>query len=220
MGIYVTPIPKLTEFATPAITFGTAAADGAATSTIRSDSGVIAFNTSVPDAITYGQSGGAGSVNFASRIDHLHAMAANPLADIRCSAYNDSAQVISNTTETPIALNQTTFDTDSMHDDSTNNTRVIFTTAGTYVVTTHASFASNATGYRKITLRLNGSTIVNQIRVAGFSATDNFTTMCTIWTFDADDYVEMVVYQNSGGNLNAETYAPYGSTVTAVKVLG
>jgi len=76
MAIHVTPIPKLTEFATPAITLGTAAGAGSALSTIRSDSGIVAFNAATPDAITYGQSGQTGSANFASRIDHAHGMAA------------------------------------------------------------------------------------------------------------------------------------------------
>ena len=38
MTIHVTPIPKLTEFATPSITIGAAAAAGSATTVIRSDS--------------------------------------------------------------------------------------------------------------------------------------------------------------------------------------
>ena len=76
MPIHVTPIPRLTAFTTPAITLGTAAAEGSALTSIRSDSGIVAFNTATPDAITYGQSGATGSANFASRIDHAHAMAA------------------------------------------------------------------------------------------------------------------------------------------------
>lgn len=220
MTIHVTPIPKLTEFATPAITLGTTAAAGTATSTVRSDSGVVAFNASVPDAITFGQSGGAGSVNFASRIDHLHAMAASPLQDIRCAVYSDAQQSLANSSEVALAFNQESFDTDSMHDNSTNNTRVTFTTAGTYVITSNIVYAANGTGYRKIILRLNGSTVLNQCRFIAFSTPDNLFMISTIYTFDADDYVETVAFQNSGGSLNTEPYGIYGVGMRAVKVVG
>jgi len=53
MAIHVTPIPKLTEFATPAITIGATAAAGTATTVIRSDSTIagVALITSVDNTI-------------------------------------------------------------------------------------------------------------------------------------------------------------------------
>jgi hypothetical protein len=220
MAISVTPIPKLTPFATPAITFGSEAAAGTAISTIRSDSGVIAFNTDTPDAITYGQSGAVGSENFASRIDHAHAMAANPLQDIRCAAYTDAVQALANATDVAIALNQESFDTDSMHDNTTNNTRITFTTAGTYVITSNLAYRANGNGYRKIAIRLNGSTILNQLRFDADNGTDNLKMGSTIYTFDADDYIELIGYQNSGGSLDTLPDGNYGSSIRAVKVVG
>ena len=78
MTIHVTPIQKLTEFATPDLTLGTSNGAGSAgtKTTIRSDSEIALFNTATPDAITYGQSGATGTAAFASRVDHAHAMAA------------------------------------------------------------------------------------------------------------------------------------------------
>ena len=53
MTIHVTPIPKLSEFATPSITIGATAASGTASTVIRSDSTIagVALITSVDETI-------------------------------------------------------------------------------------------------------------------------------------------------------------------------
>jgi len=53
MAIHVTPIPKLSEFATPSITIGAAAAAGTATTVIRSDSTIagVGLVTSVDETL-------------------------------------------------------------------------------------------------------------------------------------------------------------------------
>jgi len=78
MAIHVTPIPRLTVLTVPAFTLGTANAAGSAATAVASDSTLLAFDTTLPDAITFGQSGAAGSAVVTSRRDHAHAMAANP----------------------------------------------------------------------------------------------------------------------------------------------
>jgi len=78
MSIYVTPIPRLTAFAAPALTLGTASAAGSAETTLSTDSTLLAFDSTLPDAITFGQSGAVGSATVATRRDHAHAMAAEP----------------------------------------------------------------------------------------------------------------------------------------------
>jgi len=75
MSIQVTPIPRLTVLAAPAFTLGTANAAGSATSAVASDSTLLAFDTTLPDAITLGQSGAVGSAVVVSRRDHAHQMA-------------------------------------------------------------------------------------------------------------------------------------------------
>jgi len=78
MSIYVTPIPRLTAFAAPALTLGTANAAGTAETTISTDSTILAFDTTLPDAITFGQSGAVGSSTTAARRSHAHPMASDP----------------------------------------------------------------------------------------------------------------------------------------------
>jgi hypothetical protein len=76
MSIVVTPIPRLIDLAAPAFTLGTANAAGSAATAVASDSTLLAFDTTLPDAITFGQSGAVGSSTTAARRSHAHAMAA------------------------------------------------------------------------------------------------------------------------------------------------
>lgn len=65
-------------FATPAIGLATAAAAGAASSGIRSDATIAAFDTTVPVSQAFGDAAATGSIAFAARRDHVHGMPANP----------------------------------------------------------------------------------------------------------------------------------------------
>src|SRR6185369_15055955 len=58
--------------ATNAILLGTAAAAGAATSTLRSNDTIAAFDATTPQAASPGVASATGSVAFAARRDHIH----------------------------------------------------------------------------------------------------------------------------------------------------
>lgn len=72
-------------FATPAIVLGTAAAAGAASTVIRSDATIVAFDATAPSTQALGDSAATGSAAVAARRDHKHAMpalsSATPLAN-------------------------------------------------------------------------------------------------------------------------------------------
>jgi hypothetical protein len=74
MTIHVTPIPKLTEFATPDLTLTTANAAGTASTktTIRSDASILTYDTTVPETLTVSQSAAAGDTATAARRNHTH----------------------------------------------------------------------------------------------------------------------------------------------------
>jgi hypothetical protein len=61
------------SFASPTIALGTAAATGAATTHIRSDATIIAFDVTVPTTSAMGDAAATGVINFAARRDHKHA---------------------------------------------------------------------------------------------------------------------------------------------------
>ena len=67
------PFSNLTGiFATPAIVLGSAAAAGVATTTIRSDGTIAAFDTTAPTTSAVGDAAAVGTVAFAARRDHTH----------------------------------------------------------------------------------------------------------------------------------------------------
>lgn len=66
----------VTGFATPAIVLGTAAAAGAATTVIRSDSTIVAFDATAPVTQALGDSAATGSAAVSARRDHKHGMPA------------------------------------------------------------------------------------------------------------------------------------------------
>lgn len=78
MPIHVTPIPKLTDFATPAISLGTTAAAGSAETVIRSDSTLLVYDTTVPTTVGSSDTAATGSATVSARRDHQHGSAAFP----------------------------------------------------------------------------------------------------------------------------------------------
>jgi hypothetical protein len=121
--------------------------------------------------------------------------------------YNNATQAITNDTLTPAAFNSESYDTDTMHDTSTNNTRITINTAGKYRISAIIEFPANATGIRQILLKVNNTTYIaadtrdasSTIPIHLYASIDH--------VFVATDYVEVIVYQNSGGNLNISASA-------------
>lgn len=67
-------------FAVPAIALGTAAAAGVATTPIRSDATVVAFDATAPVTQAFGDAAAVGAAAVAARRDHRHGMPANPVS--------------------------------------------------------------------------------------------------------------------------------------------
>lgn len=129
------------------------------------------------------------------------------LAPPNCRVYHNAAQSISTGTVTTLAFNSERWDTDTMHDTVTNNSRIVFTTAGRYLIGAHIEFDSNATGVRLVWIRLNGSTYIATQYFDANSAAAHKVSIATYYNVAAASYAEVQVFQNSGGNLNVATDA-------------
>lgn len=83
------------SFATPAVALGAAAAAGAASTVIRSDSTIAAFDATSPTTQAIGDSAAVGSAAFAARRDHKHGMPAfgSPVAVGTANADGSAATV-------------------------------------------------------------------------------------------------------------------------------
>ena len=202
MSIHVTPIPRLATFAAPALTLGTTNSAGNSGAVIASNSTVLAYDTTVPTNVTY-TAAATGSSGTSARRDHTHGFGGLAGWNVCCRVYNDNNQSISDDTLTALAFNQETFDTSSMHDTSTNNSRLVATTAGVYFVWGDVRFAANATGERQILIRVDGSTLVSNYADAAndISGKSHIQTTSCLVKLAADEYVELCVQQTSGGSL-------------------
>jgi len=127
----------------------------------------------------------------------------------RCKLYRTANQSITTGTWTAIAWTAETFDTDTMHDNTTNNQRITFTTAGTYQVTFRAMWASSAAGARSLAIEKNGTTtqgsgtdVVTSFATAPIGSTHNGINVTVMAEFAANDYIMAFVNQTSGGALN------------------
>jgi hypothetical protein len=132
------------------------------------------------------------------------------LTNIGARVYNSAAISVNNATATALTFNSERYDTDSIHSTSANTSRLTCTRAGKYVIVGHVAFASNATGLRTVSIRLNGSaTIIAAQNAVPISGDETIFSIATIYDLAVGDYVELYAYQSSGGALNVTAPGPY-----------
>ena len=133
----------------------------------------------------------------------LAAAAGGGGSDISARVYDASNQSIANGVTTKVNFDTENFDTDTIHDTSTNNTRLTATTAGKYIIVASVRWASNATGRRSIFFLLNNATELAEKQLDEAEAAQVLTQgLVSAEDLAANDYVELLVYQDSGGALN------------------
>ena len=115
-------------------------------------------------------------------------------SDISCRVYAGTGTNLSTTFAT-IAFNTENFDTDTMHDNSTNNSRITIKTAGKYHIGGQINIAANASlGVR---LLVNGGSLIGRI-FQGNSASTEGANISTIYDFALNDYIELQAAVGSG----------------------
>lgn len=147
------------------------------------------------------------SCSGAGLLEELPAVVRNPP---RCQAYSSVAVVLATEDAQVIALDSERYDTDTMHDNATLNSRVTFTTAGIYLVTFNCAFAANATGDRSAFIRKNGSDFIAMSQRHATSTSEHGCSVSVQESFEAGEFVEAIAKQDSGGNLDlsATRYSP------------
>jgi hypothetical protein len=124
---------------------------------------------------------------------------ANPPA---CRVYHNTTQSLTDITETTVAFNSERFDTDTMHDTVTNNSRITIKTAGIYEITANLEIAQSAdyvAAYAYI--RLNGATLIG-IDGGPIASTSQGIRLNpkTLWKCAVNDYLEVRAYQDNTAN--------------------
>jgi hypothetical protein len=122
-----------------------------------------------------------------------------------CRAYTSVNLGITNVTVTPVALDLERFDNAAVHSTSSNNSRMTVPTggAGKYLFGASWSWAVSAAGAtRQGRVEVNATTMI-AISTQQPSATHSSEgIICSFYQLAAADYLELYVYQDSGGGLN------------------
>lgn len=123
----------------------------------------------------------------------------------RARAYRTTSnQSLADDTLTAVSMAAETYDFGDVHSNSSNPTRmtVPLGKGGTYMLVAHATFDGNATGRREIHIYKNGSSIGSITEFSPDATTDTRMQIVLNEELAAADYLEMFVYQNSGGALD------------------
>lgn len=110
-----------------------------------------------------------------------------------------------------LTFNSERVDVGAMHDTTTNTGRLTVPSGGGgfYAIGGCIEFAADSTGRRGIQIRLNGSTVIARVEFANIGANDHAISIATQSQLAAGDYVELMGFQASGGNLNMLATSAY-----------
>lgn len=126
-----------------------------------------------------------------------------------CRVRNSAAILIANSTETALDFDTERWDNDAMHG-GVNPSRLTAPEDGVYAIVAHVAFAPNATGTREVKIRLNGTTCIgSDCRPAVTTGNETRFSVPTQWKLAAGEWVDVAVFQSSGGNLNVQAGASY-----------
>lgn len=123
----------------------------------------------------------------------------------RAGVYNNTTQSINDATNTALTFNTEDFDVGTMHDTGSNTSRLTIpaSAGGLYWVDANATFATNATGYRQLFIRKNGTTnVLSGVINLGNATTVTQVNCSGLVVLAAADYLEVMAFQSSGGALN------------------
>lgn len=136
------------------------------------------------------------------RVKGLERGEVKPSAGARVT--RSAAQTIATGVATDIAFDEQRFDSGGFHSTSVNNERYTTLVSGIYVLSGGVRWASNTTGYRQITMRLNGTTPIGADRKDALQTGPTIQCLTTVYYLDVGDYVTLEGFQNSGGNLDID----------------
>jgi len=103
----------------------------------------------------------------------------------------------------PLNFNVEDFDTDALHSPSTPS-RLTAAIAGKYLSSANLQWSGSSTaGQRQMRIQLNGATdIAGNTETPTAAAAGPFMGISTVYALAAGDYVQLIVWQSSGGNLD------------------
>ncbi len=108
-------------------------------------------------------------------------------------------ETITNADFTNLTFNSERYDSAGMHDNVSNNSRLTAPVAGIYLLTAQVFWDSSSVGQRTLSLATNETTVAADLIPAGsFAEVQHVSTVAKL---AAGQFVEVVVYQDSGASL-------------------
>jgi len=118
----------------------------------------------------------------------------------RASVYHSLNQSIPNNTWTTLSFDSEHFDSENIHD-SSDATKLICKTAGTYLIIGYVSFGVSSTGVRGARLLRNGGITGEVVINAPINAYAGVL-ISRVINLSVNNYIQMAAYQTSGGALD------------------
>ena len=142
---------------------------------------------------------------------------------VGAKVFTTANQTISNNTQTTVNFNSEDFDTNTFHDNSTNNSRLTIPAGkgGYYAITGQIILGSAAAEVRQQLKILKNGSMVLISEIGGFagSVQPNIS-VATIVNLAATDYVELALYQATGSNMTIPNTANSAYQFFQVQFLG
>lgn len=211
-----------TEVTTTQATSGTSGAPATATITFAANADIDALVAGEQFRLKVRVLGANGSHTIGAAVQVMSVTIQEPGSagsgggsNTKCGSrvYKSADQTIPDTTTTTVTFDTESYDTDGFHSTVTNTGRLTIPggKAGNYIVVANLAWASNATGYRIISINHFNSADTQLVQVLDSRSAVNGAGTRHTTSYNADfsdgDYVTMAVVQTSTGNLNVD----YGS---------
>lgn len=177
----------------------------------------------------------AATVGDADTVDGIHASAtptaskllalngdaklpANIVQPVGARVYNSVNLTIPNATWTPLTFDSERFDEPDgdIHSTVAETSKLVCRIAGTYVFFGGVRWSSSDVGVRLCWIYLNGTTPIGfqNRRPAGVE----WLTISSIYKLAVGNWVELQVYQDTGGNLNVDANVAYSPEFAMVRI--
>ena len=165
------------------------------------------------DAIGVAELSATGTASSSTFLRGDNAWAAAGATDIGALVKKSAYQSISDDSLVTVTFDLEDYDTDNIHDNSTNNSRLTCKTAGKYLIFGRVIFAAVSAGCRGIKLLLNGSGIFDYIVAPGASNLSGGVMVAEVRLLAVNDYVELQTYQTGASqsiNIKYTTFTVFG----------
>lgn len=153
-------------------------------------------------------------------VDNIKWLAGDSGGKPSCRVYNSANIAVTTGTTTALTFNSELWDNGGLHSTVSNTSRITVPSGGggIWMVGGHVQWEINATGVRNLGLRTNATGVYGWQTCLAIAGSNILLSVCTMLALVPTDYIELIVLQNSGGNLNVEAAAGFSPEFWAMWV--